>query len=511
VPALTRLALASLLALALLGPTASTASAGDQQLSMMMDDDNLLYRGDAVRDQTLTRMKQLGVDVVRVTVLWSVVADRTKNLRKRGSNPRAYPKLNWDRYDRLVRACRALGLIPYFNVTPPGPGWSRGKGAPRGLRAVVKKAWKPNPAAFARFVRAVGKRFSGTYRDENDERELIPAVRFWSLLNESNQAGWLAPQWERRKRTWRMASPRLARELYLRSRVSLDRTGHGKDVILFGETAPLGSSSRGVKSPIRPRKWLRGFLCDGTRGNGCNLFDKYGPIRATGYAHHPYTKDRAPAKRDRSPDSITMANIIQLPRLLDSIGRRTDNVERGLPIYLTEFGFETNPPDPYNGVSLERQALWNQQGEWLAFRQSRVFGLTQFLLRDVPPVAGTRKRSKAHWFTYQAGLYFADGRPKPSATAYVMPFLVTAASGQTRSVWGQLRFRPNGLPPGFEDTVQIQWKPADNSADFADIGAPIPVTNTMGYYQGNVDVPGPGTLRALWKPGFLTSLPQPTG
>ena len=87
-PALTRLAVASLLALALLAPTASTAFAGDQQLSIMMDDDNLLYRGDQVRDQTLTRMKQLGVDVVRVTVLWSVVAERTKNLKARGTGHR---------------------------------------------------------------------------------------------------------------------------------------------------------------------------------------------------------------------------------------------------------------------------------------------------------------------------------------------------------------------------------------------------------------------------------------
>jgi len=81
VPSVTRLALALVAALLLAMPAAAQAS--DTQVSMMMDDDNLLYRGDAVRDQTMTRMKQVGVDVVRVTVLWSVVAERAKSSKRR--------------------------------------------------------------------------------------------------------------------------------------------------------------------------------------------------------------------------------------------------------------------------------------------------------------------------------------------------------------------------------------------------------------------------------------------
>src|SRR5687768_3153361 len=98
------LASACLLALAPAG-----ASANPSQISIMMDDDLLLYRGDQVRDDAMTRMKQLGVDAVRVTVLWEVVADRAKSTRARrrkfdDEDPSSYPKGNWDRYDRLVRA-----------------------------------------------------------------------------------------------------------------------------------------------------------------------------------------------------------------------------------------------------------------------------------------------------------------------------------------------------------------------------------------------------------------------
>jgi hypothetical protein len=504
VPLLTRLVLAAFVACLLLAlPTAAHGSAS--QLSIMMDDDLLLYRGDDVRDQTMTRMKQLGVDAVRVTVLWSVVAERARTGRAQRRRfdptvPRTYPTRNWDRYDRLVRAARNLGLRVYFNVTPPGPAWARGR-APRGLRSVVKRAWKPDAGEFAKFVEAVGRRYSGRYRDENDDRSVIPRVDFWSLLNEPNQAGWLAPQWER----GRMAAPAMARELYLRGRAALDRTGHGRDTILFGETAPLGSSQRGQRSPIRPKPFFRELLCERRRGLRCNLFDKYGPIRATGIAHHPYTKNVGPLQRDRSSDSITTANIAELGALVDRLARRTRNVRAGLPVWLTEFGFETNPPDPFSGVSLDRQALWNQQGEFIAYNDPRIAGLTQFLLRDVAPVASARRGTKPYWFTYQSGIEFEDGSAKPALNGYVFPFLAQAA-GATANVWGQLKFRPNGLPPGAQDTVTIQHSP-DGGATWTDVGS-VPVTNGMGYFTGSVPLPGPGQVRGVWAGTAVTSLPS---
>ncbi|HEX2088230.1 MAG TPA: hypothetical protein VHF89_21260, partial [Solirubrobacteraceae bacterium] len=487
------------------------AVASDQQLSMMMDDDLLVYRDDATRDAAMARMKQLGVDYVRVTVLWSVVAEHAKSTPARRRrfdprDPRTYPTRNWDRYDRLVRSARTLGLGVYFNVTPPGPPWSRGR-APRGLRDVVRRAWKPDAGEFAKFVEAVGRRFSGNYRDENDARAPIPRVSFWSLLNEPNQGGWLAPQYER----GRMRSPSLARELFLRGRAALDRTGHGRDTILFGETAPLGSSLRNTTSPIRPKRWYREFLCESARGPKCNLFEKYGPIRATGIAHHPYTKNVSPLVRDPHPDAITMANLSHLTDLVDSLARRTGNVDRGLPAYMTEFGFETNPPDPFSGVPVARQAEWNMLGDFLAYTNPRVASMTQFLLRDVAPVASAPRRSKAYWFTYQSGLYFNDDTPKPAAIAYYFPFLASGAGPGSANVWGQTRFRPNALPPGTQDSVQLQHL-APGSREWTNVGAPIVVTNPMGYFTANVRYPGPGQLRAtVGAPLPVPSLPQPVG
>ena len=91
------------------------ARANDSQLSIMMDDDHLLYRGDGVRDDTLRRMQALGVDYVRVSVLWNVVAQNAKKGKRgkkfKGDKPGTYPIGNWDRYDRLVRAANRIGWL----------------------------------------------------------------------------------------------------------------------------------------------------------------------------------------------------------------------------------------------------------------------------------------------------------------------------------------------------------------------------------------------------------------
>jgi hypothetical protein len=491
----TRLVLAAVAALLL--TLSATAAASPTQQSMMMDDDLLLYRGDDVRDQTMKRMKQVGVDVVRVTVLWSVAADKarsTKQRRKRFDPRRSstYPHTNWDKYDRLVRAGRTLGIQVYFNITPPAPSWARGK-APRGLRTAVKQAWKPDPGEFAKFVEAVARRYNGRTRDENDGKQLLPKVSIWSLLNEPNQAGWLAPQWEKGQ----MSSAIQARELYLRGRAAMDRAGQGKSQIFFGETAPLGSSQKGQRSPVRPKKWLRAFLCENKRGKGCNMFEKYGRIRATAFAHHPYTKDRSPTQKDSHRDSVTMANFGDLGVLLDRLATKTKNVQRGLPLQAAEFGFETNPPDPFSGVPLERQAEWNVLGEFLAYSNPRVQGITQFLLSDVPPVKGKPKRSKAHWFTYQSGLQFSNGVPKPALQAYYMPLLVRPGA-----IWGQAKFLPDNVPAN----VVIQHS-ADGGTTWVDV-ARTPV-NPKGFFSVPAPPTGPGLLRSRVE-GLdgLTSLPQ---
>jgi len=511
-PVLSRLAvLVVLLGTLVLTPA---ARANSDLLSFMMDDDQLVYRDDSTRDHALKRMAALGVDYVRVTVLWSVVADgarATKGLDRRykrlgADNPKAYPKLNWDRYDRLVRAAKTYKVGVYFDVTGPGPAWAHKK--PPRSQARNHRTWMPKAREFYKFVKAVGTRYSGTYRDENDQRQPLPRVTFWSLWNEPNQGGWLTPQWYRGK----PYSPAMYRQLFSFGVRGLLASGHvpgrNGEVVLAGETAPIGNDARNARSPMRPKLFIRELLCaPGTSGVGCSDFRKFGPLQATGWAHHPYTKKVGPTTRDPNPDSITMANIGELPQLLDDLANTTHTIAPGLPIFSTEFGYETNPPDPFSGIPLDLQAQWLEVGDYLAAQQPRLAANTQFLLNDVAPLRHHKKTSKAYWFTYQSGLFFRRGVPKPSASAYTFPFLAFFANGADPSngeplahFWGMLRFRTNYLAAfGINDTVHLQ-ESTDNSKTWNELGTAT-VTSNHGLFEGDVPIPQSGLVRGVWSSG----------
>jgi hypothetical protein len=536
---------------ALLMPAAAQAS--PTQTSIMMDDDLLVYRDDNTATRALTQMKSLGVDTVRVTVLWKTVAENARftaaelnklrgkknnrireaalrqNRRFKATNPSTYPIRNWDRYDNLLKAAADRGIRVYFNLTGPGPAWAHGK--PPKKNNAQRATWKPKPAAFKQFVQAVGRRYDGTYRDENGSRGALPRVKFWSLWNEPNQAGWLSPQWERRGGAIVPASPALYRKLHQYGYKGLLATGHrvDTDIILMGETAPLGSDARSAKAPMRPGLFLRELMCiqpDGTPYTGaaaaardCGDFAARGPLIANGYAHHPYTKNVSPLIAEVSADALTMANISSLGTLLDDLSLKTSGaIPANLPLYMTEFGFETNPPDPFSGVPLAAQAQFNTIGEYQAWQNPRILSQAQFLLRDVAPVKKHPKTSKAYWFTYQSGLYGVTGQPKPAASAYAIPFLAfnTGTADPTTgapvyNVWGQARLLPNGATAG----VAIQWRAKDGSTPWITVGDFVFV-DTMGYFQATRSgvLPVPGEFRAaLVNPNDNTtvltaSLPQ---
>jgi hypothetical protein len=262
---------------------------------------------------------------------------------------------------------------------------------------------------------------------------------------------------------------------------------------------------------MRPKQFLRELFCiapNGTRYRGraarlrdCGEFGKRGPLLATGYAHHPYTKNVSPTVRDSHPDSLTMANISELGTTLDELAAKTNNVRPGLPLFMTEFGFETNPPDPFSGVPLASQAEFNTVGEFLAWQNPRILSQAQFLLADVAPIRQRRRGTKGYWFTYQSGLFFQRGQPKPAAFAYTMPFLATQAGADPVTAapvfnfWGQLRFLPNGA----RDVAQIQWRPKDNSSGWISVGEPVAI-DERGYFTATRVAPAaiPGEWRSAW-------------
>jgi len=223
------------LALAALALRAPSASASFNQFAIMQDDDLLINTTPARADQALMAMKQLGVNYVRVTVLWTVVAQNAKTganaHRFHADNPATYPRRNWDRYDNLVLNAQRLGIGVYFTVTGPPPRWAQATAPARYRRD--QAAWMPNSGDFYKFVKALGTRYSGRYRKEGRNGPLLPAVHLWGIWNEPNQGGWLLPQSLYSPIAHQVIpmSPVLYRALYYAGHKALSDTGHGKDAI----------------------------------------------------------------------------------------------------------------------------------------------------------------------------------------------------------------------------------------------------------------------------------------
>jgi hypothetical protein len=78
-------------------------------------------------------------------------------------------------------------------------------------------------------------------------------------------------------------------------------------------------------------------------------------------------------------------------------------------IWITEYGYQTNPPDRIVGVSWAKQAQYLTQAYGIAKRHPRIDMFLWFLLRD------ERRLTDEGW---QSGLLTADGRKKPSFAAF---------------------------------------------------------------------------------------------
>jgi hypothetical protein len=495
------------LALALGGVGAADAHANPGQQSIFMDDNLLLYRGDEVSDRTLDELKDLGVDRVRISVHWRAIAPGLHAAVKpaslgNGTDPSRYPRRNFDIYDHVLRAAERRGITVLANVTGGAPLWATGvlDGRHVGLQ------YKPSPREFGRFVEMLGKRYDGTRRDENQGRRTLPRVNTWSIWNEPNQAALLQPQWERSPRTGDFvpAAPRVYRGLVRFMTSALLRTGHGDDTVLLGETAPRGVDRRGMKGSLRPIAFLDALLCldpllaqptAGTPEQGCD-FASRGPLQVTGYAHHPYSVVAAPETPDANPLDVTLADRDRLEAVLDvaAQGRR---VPHDLPFWWTEFGWQTLPPDPVRGVSLQHQADWIARAEHMTWADRRVVAHTQFLLRDDDPRREPGASLKRRWGTYQTGLTFAgSARRKPSYEAYRLPFTAPAqiAAGQTARLWGFVRPGDNAV----SQHVAIEFKAA--GGDRFERVKDVIVTDARGYFETDVRPTATGRWRFAWEP-----------
>jgi hypothetical protein len=383
-----------------------------------IQDDAWLEFGPGKLNQRLATFKRLGVPLVRFTLHWNEITSRRP---KDAASPRD-PAYDWRRPDRILGGLRRYGLTPVLTLVGT-PRWANG-GRPPNFAP-------PHPRDFHRFAIAAARRY--------------PWVRYWLIWNEPNKRLWLRPT------RAAIYVQHLLNPGYEAIHAVLPHARVGG-----GVTAP-----RGGLGGVAPVVWVHGMAA--------------AHAELDAYAHHPYPSSPGETPSSggcKNCPSITMAT---LPKLLILV-RRSFGPK---PVWLTEYGYQTKPPDDFLGVPPKRQATMLSLAALRAWRLSRVTMLIQYLYRD--EVALSR---------FQTGLVFADDRPKPSLQAFRLPFAQMARRDLQAVVWGQIRGgRPGRKTYRLEVLHKNVWQAVGHDR----------LTNDDGFFVRTIRLKH-GALLRIWAP-----------
>jgi hypothetical protein len=348
-----------------------------------LTDDAWLTNGSGTLEQRLAKLDALGVRVVRFTLRWDQIA-HTRPTTPADPSDAAY---DWSAADPVLNGLKQHGIDVVLQLVGT-PAWANGGKASNYAPA--------SSATFGAFATAAAHQY--------------PFVRRWVIWNEPNQVRWLRPT------TPTIYTIRLLNPAYAAI--------HG--VIPGAQVAGGGTAPRGATGGVSPVAWIAGMHA--------------AHARLDAYAHNPYPLD---PKREtpltggcNRCTTITMATIGKLVTL---VGRDFPRAR----IWLTEYGYQSNPPDRLLGVSLALQARYIGEGAYVAYRTPKVDLLIHFLYRDEPSIA-----------RFQSGLATMTNAVKPASAAFQLPLAQISRS----TLWGQLRAPSAGTTARIERLVGSRWQ-----------------------------------------------------
>jgi hypothetical protein len=319
-------------------------------------------------------LSNLRPQVVRIMLAWGGAYGVARERPDRGTNPED-PAYEWGYYDRAALSAQARGVQVLFTIYAT-PWWANGY-----------RDQNVAPQNFTRlreFAYAAAMRYSGTY--QRPDGVVLPRVSLWTAWNEPNIPLGLKPQWRKIGGRWVIQSARdyarICNAIYDGIHLTLLRG----EQVACGVTTARGNNAPGTRRPsVAPIGFLRAMKDAGLR-------------TMDAYAHHPYSGDPklAPGAQPKNPRAITLGNI---SKLIAEVTR----LYGPKPIWVTEYGYETSPPDRVFGVGWERQAEYMRDAYGIARRNPRIEMFLWFLARDEERATG-----------WQSGMVSAAGRRKPS-------------------------------------------------------------------------------------------------
>jgi hypothetical protein len=404
-------------ALALLAASVHIASASAApNVQFGIQDDAWLVDGPGTLEHRLDVVQSLGVSIVRYSIHWDQVAPRRPARALASSDP-AY---RWTAADAVLKGLHERGIDALVTLYG-SPAWANG-----GRKA---NAPPKSSRTFADFAYAAAKRY--------------PFVRKWTIWNEPNQNLYLAG-----------TSPSLYVKTLLNPAYGAIHRANPRARVAGGVTAPRGNSNG-----YGPLGWVRG------------LADAHAKLDA--YAHNPY-----PTRPRETPlagacgycDVISLANLGRLSKQVRQyLGRK--------PIWLTEYGYQTNPPDTF-GVARSLQAMYIGESAMRAYQLSGVALLIQYLLKDEPQLD-----------RFQTGLFDVHGSPKPGYYAFRFPLAQVSRRGTRTALWGQIRPGKGARTYRMEISRDGRWRWV----------GPNRHTNSVGAFAVELDAPK-GSFVRVWSP-----------
>jgi hypothetical protein len=361
---------------ALLALLAPGAASGSRHLMVGFTDHAAALNSDP---KFFGTVGQLRTEVLRVNLYWGGPLGVARRRPTNGADPgdRAY---DWRRYDRVVLNAARQRVRIAFSIFAT-PAWAnRGRGRNR----------PPDDAVhLEKFAYAAAARYSGTWlRREDDLR--LPPVRLWIAWNEPNLNLGLVPQFRKVNGKWKIQSARDYARICNAIYDGVHVTGLTGQRVACGVTAPRGNNAPNQRRPsVSPVAFLRAMK-------------RYGVRTFDAYAHQPYYG--APRETPRTPPrartAVTLGNI-------DVLVKEVTRLFGPKRIWLTEYGYQTRPPDLAFGVSWAQQARYLAQAYSIARTHPRIDMLLWFLVRDEDRLDG-----------WQSGLLSANGRRKPAFEAF---------------------------------------------------------------------------------------------
>jgi hypothetical protein len=356
------------------GATAGRTQTTARSFSVGLYDDGMTLGNP---DKGFPILHNLRAQIVRITLWWGGPIGVAKTQPKNPTNP-ADPAYNWDAYDRAVRDAAKYKIKVLFSIVGT-PAWANGGRAAR---------YAPTrPVTLQNFATAAAKRYSGTFEPTTGDPAL-PAVRLWLAWNEPNNPVFLSPQYRKVNGRWFAQSAysyvRICNAIYN----GVHSVQHGAAKVACGATDPRGNNQpRSRRASISPLAFLRSVK-------------KYGLRRFDAWAHHPYAP-RASLTPSSKPNVNDKSTVI-----LGNIGVLTKELSRlygKKPLWITEYGYQTRPPDRTFGVAWKTQARYLAQAYSIARKNPRIQMMIWFLVKDESRLAG-----------WQSGFFTTAGKRKPS-------------------------------------------------------------------------------------------------